>query len=156
MAHQSPLSVEFSRQEYQSGLLCPPPGDLPDPGMGPTSVTSACIGRRVLYCQCPQLVRNKNIYPVQGVLSWPAGRPLCSRGCPWDRRRGRGETDSPRLVDAGALAHAGRSASEPEKQEPAHQSSRPGGPSPAAVCLHCPPAGSSSDFQAPQSKINVR
>ena len=26
-----PLSMEFSRQEYQSGLLCPPPGDLPNP-----------------------------------------------------------------------------------------------------------------------------
>ena len=30
--HQDPLSVGFSRQEYYSGLLCPPPGDLPDPG----------------------------------------------------------------------------------------------------------------------------
>ena len=29
VAHQSPLSVEFSRQ-YWSGLPCPPPGDLPD------------------------------------------------------------------------------------------------------------------------------
>ena len=28
-----PLSIEFSRQEYWSGLLCPPPGDLLDPGM---------------------------------------------------------------------------------------------------------------------------
>ena len=30
VAHQSPLSVEFSRQEYWSGLPCPPLGDLPD------------------------------------------------------------------------------------------------------------------------------
>ena len=30
---QSPLSLGFSRQEYQSGLSCPPPGDLPDPGI---------------------------------------------------------------------------------------------------------------------------
>ena len=27
----------FSRQEYWSGLPCPPPGDLPDPGIKPTS-----------------------------------------------------------------------------------------------------------------------
>ena len=27
-----PLSMEYSRQEYSSGLPCPPPGDLPDPG----------------------------------------------------------------------------------------------------------------------------
>ena len=32
-AHQAPLSMGFSRQEYWSGLLCPPPGDLPDPGI---------------------------------------------------------------------------------------------------------------------------
>ena len=34
---QAPLSMEFSRQEYWSGLPCPPPGDLPDPGIEPKS-----------------------------------------------------------------------------------------------------------------------
>ena len=33
VAHQAPLSMEFSRQEYWSGLLCPPSKDLPDPGI---------------------------------------------------------------------------------------------------------------------------
>ena len=37
VAHQAPLSMEFSRQEYWSRLPCPPPGDLPDPGIEPTS-----------------------------------------------------------------------------------------------------------------------
>ena len=32
-ARQAPLPVGFSRQGRQSGLLCPPPGDLPDPGL---------------------------------------------------------------------------------------------------------------------------
>ena len=32
LAHQAPLSMGFSRQEYWSGLPGPPPGDLPDPG----------------------------------------------------------------------------------------------------------------------------
>ena len=32
VAHQAPRSRGFSRQEYWSGLPCPPPGDLPDPG----------------------------------------------------------------------------------------------------------------------------
>ena len=32
VAHQAPLSMEFSRQEYWSGLLFPSPGDLPNPG----------------------------------------------------------------------------------------------------------------------------
>ena len=33
VARQTPLSIRFSRQEYWSGLLCPPPGDLPDLGI---------------------------------------------------------------------------------------------------------------------------
>ena len=37
VAHQAPLSVRFSRQEYWSGLPCPPPGDLPDSGIEPVS-----------------------------------------------------------------------------------------------------------------------
>ena len=32
VGHQAPLSMGFSRQEYWSGLPCPPPGDLPYPG----------------------------------------------------------------------------------------------------------------------------
>ena len=35
VAHQAPLSMGFSRQEYWSGLSFPSPGDLPDPGIGP-------------------------------------------------------------------------------------------------------------------------
>ena len=33
VARQAPLSTGFSRQEYWSGLPCPPPGDLPNPGI---------------------------------------------------------------------------------------------------------------------------
>ena len=33
VAHQAPLSMSFSRQEYWSGLLFPSPGDLPNPGI---------------------------------------------------------------------------------------------------------------------------
>ena len=35
VACQAPLSMGFSRQEYWSGLPCPPPGDLPNPGIKP-------------------------------------------------------------------------------------------------------------------------
>ena len=46
VACQAPLSMEFSRQEYWSGLPFPPPGDLPDPGIDLTSlVFSALAGR---------------------------------------------------------------------------------------------------------------
>ena len=36
-ALQAPLFMRFSRQQYWSGLLCPLPGDLPNPGMEPRS-----------------------------------------------------------------------------------------------------------------------
>ena len=36
LAHQAPLSMRFSRQDYWSGLPCLSPGDLPDPGIEPT------------------------------------------------------------------------------------------------------------------------
>ena len=42
-AHQAPLSMLFSRQEYCSGLPFPSPGDLPDPGIELAS--SALAGR---------------------------------------------------------------------------------------------------------------
>ena len=37
-AHQAPLSVGFSRQEYWSGLPCPSPGGFPDPRVEPGSL----------------------------------------------------------------------------------------------------------------------
>ena len=37
VAHQTPLSMEFSRQEYWSGLSFPSPGGLPNPGTEPRS-----------------------------------------------------------------------------------------------------------------------
>ena len=40
VARQAPLSMGFSRQEYWSGLPCPPPGDLPHPGIQPASPAS--------------------------------------------------------------------------------------------------------------------
>ena len=40
VAQQTSLSVGFSRQEYWSGLLCPSPGNLPNPGIEPTSLVS--------------------------------------------------------------------------------------------------------------------
>ena len=39
VAHQAPLSMGFSKQEYWSGLLFPSSRDLPDPGIKPGSPT---------------------------------------------------------------------------------------------------------------------
>ena len=46
VAHQAPLSMEFSRQEHWSGLPFPPPGDLPDPGIEPMSLKSPALAGR--------------------------------------------------------------------------------------------------------------
>ena len=43
IAHLTPLSMQFSRQEHWSGMPCPPPGDLPDPGIEPTSLLSPAL-----------------------------------------------------------------------------------------------------------------
>ena len=43
VACQAPLSMGFSRQEYWSRLPCPPPGDLPDPGIEPMSLMSPAL-----------------------------------------------------------------------------------------------------------------
>ena len=55
VAHQSPPSMGFSRQEYWSWLPFPSPGDLPDPGIEPSSLilqadalTSAPPGKPIL------------------------------------------------------------------------------------------------------------
>ena len=60
---QVPLSMGFSRQEYWSGLPCPPPGDLPDPGIKHTAPVSSALQADAL--------------PTQ-----PLGKPisLCIRG----------------------------------------------------------------------------
>ena len=43
VARQVPLSMEFSRQEYWSGLPFPTPGDLPDPGIEPMSLVPPAL-----------------------------------------------------------------------------------------------------------------
>ena len=65
IAHQAPLSMGFSRQEYWSGLPCPSPGDLPSLGTDPASLMSpalagelftnntTCHSRYGSYISCP-------------------------------------------------------------------------------------------------------
>ena len=43
VACQASLCMGFSRQEYCSGLPCPPPGDLPNPGIKATSLMSPAL-----------------------------------------------------------------------------------------------------------------
>ena len=56
VAYRAPPSMGFSRQEYWSGLPCPSPGDLPDPGIEARS---------------PAL-------EVEALTSEPLGKPICA------------------------------------------------------------------------------
>ena len=48
VARQALLSIGFSRQEYWSGLPCPLPGDLPNPGIKPKVLLSPALAGRFL------------------------------------------------------------------------------------------------------------
>ena len=48
VAQQAPMSMGFSTQEYWSGLPCPPPGNLPDPGTEPLSLIFSALADRSL------------------------------------------------------------------------------------------------------------
>ena len=73
VAHRSPLSMGFPRQKYWSSLPFPPPGDLPDPGIKPTSLKSpTLIGG--FFMTVPQsstvkMVKNPPVMQETGVKS---------------------------------------------------------------------------------------
>ena len=48
VASQAPMTMGFSRQEYWSGLPCPPPGDLSNPGIKPVSLKCPTLAARSL------------------------------------------------------------------------------------------------------------
>ena len=71
VARQVPLSMGFSRQEYWSGLLCPPPEDLPDSRIEPMSLKSPELagGFFTLF----QLVESLSERRGNSVSRWPPG-----------------------------------------------------------------------------------
>ena len=99
-ARQAPLSMGFSRQEYWRGLPCPPPGDLPHPGIKPRSPAlqenslpseppgkpSHPMGghRAPASCVMQQFPTSYRFYPPQGVyfntLSQFVPSPLAPAG----------------------------------------------------------------------------
>ena len=52
-AHQAPVSMGFSRQEYWSELPFPPPRDLPDPGIKPASLAFPALAGRFFTTEPP-------------------------------------------------------------------------------------------------------
>ena len=66
VAHQAPLSMEFSKQEYWSGLSCPPPGDRPDPRIKPAFPASPALQVDSLPTELPGkplFVCNNDLFP---------------------------------------------------------------------------------------------
>ena len=68
VAHQAPLSMGFSRQEYWSSLLCPPPGDLPNPGIKPLSLASPALQAGSLSTEPPGKPQQTLVYQNDEIL----------------------------------------------------------------------------------------
>ena len=66
VACQAPLSMGFCKQKHWSGLPCPPPGDLPDPGIEPESLTSPALAGRFFTTSATWEAQS----PVHSSLIW--------------------------------------------------------------------------------------
>ena len=74
VAHQAPLSMGFSRQECWTRLSCPPPGDLPDPGIRPVSFISPALAGQF---STPSTKVHGECWASEatGLLLWQASSP---------------------------------------------------------------------------------
>ena len=81
IAHQAPLSMEFSRQEYWNGLPFPCLGDLPDPRSQPGTCHGSLLPKRVVLTKYPEGLKGSTPAPVPD--SWDfvklTGRELLLR-----------------------------------------------------------------------------
>ena len=68
VAHQAPLSVEFSRQEHLNGLPFLPPADLPEPGMKLRSLTSPTLAGKFFTTSASW---EASISLIFNVTNWP-------------------------------------------------------------------------------------
>ena len=74
VAYQAPQSMEFSRQEYWSGLPCPSPGDLPNPGIEPGSPALQADSERVTGRKARGLQKEEIACTCQTFLSLLSSR----------------------------------------------------------------------------------
>ena len=82
VALEVPLSMGFSRQAYWNGLPCPPPEDLPDPGIEPASLIShALAGGFFMTVREPHLYISKLLQRLERIPEFPGGasgkEPAC-------------------------------------------------------------------------------
>ena len=80
IARQAPLSMGFFRQEYWSGLPCPPTGDLPDSGIKPASLIAPALAgmffvvvqslsQKIKICVCDPKDCNTPGFPLLKLMS---------------------------------------------------------------------------------------
>ena len=73
LLHQGPLFMEFSRQGYWSGLTCTPPGDLPNSGTEPASLTSPAwllLKQQEITNAGMDVDKRESLCTVGGTVSW--------------------------------------------------------------------------------------
>ena len=99
-AGQAPLSIGFSRQEYWNGLPCPPLGNLPDPGIEPTSLIYSVLAGRFFTTsatwEVPSSIYEANIYQLDFV-HYLGYTDIKKYPClPWVQNLAIGHTDNQR------------------------------------------------------------
>ena len=107
LAHQGPLSMEFCRQEYWSGLSCPLPGDLPDPSIELKSLMSCVLAGRffttsttweglcfVYFATIFFKIVFKNTWRENLSFYWVSYLPVCGPYCTFPKKP-RCSEDSP-------------------------------------------------------------
>ena len=77
VACQAPLPLGFSRQEYWSGLPCPPPGDLPNPGIQPMSLMSPALAGRFFITSTTWGPHISRTGPVHFLKLWEQSTNPC-------------------------------------------------------------------------------
>ena len=80
MAHQAPLSMDFSRQEYCSGVPFLSPGDLPDPGIQPKSPAPPALQVDSLSLNHQGSPGKREGQPTQGGGKAAFGKIVSKRG----------------------------------------------------------------------------
>ena len=77
-AHQAPLSMEFSRQDYWSGLPLPSPGGLPDPEVKPLSPVSPALAGRFFTCWASSSLNTKiKMFFAMMIQTYVRGVGVC-------------------------------------------------------------------------------
>ena len=87
VTRQVPLSMGFFRQENWSGFLCPPSGDLSDPGVEPVSLMSPALAGRFFTSgatwETHHVTLGKSVHSTEPLVQQLSGLTLCQNWGTW-------------------------------------------------------------------------